>query len=253
MRPRRQRMGQHFLCDPRIAGAIAAALPAEPPRVVEIGPGRGALTAPLLERFGVVRAIELDTRLAAGLAQRLGDPPGLEVIPGDALTADLGALASGEQWALAANLPYSVGTAILRRIVPLHRVFPVVVVMLQLEVVERMLAGPGDPGRGLLSVEIQAQADAELLFRVPPRAFQPPPRVASAVVRLRLRPAPDHLQRALELTAEAFSHRRKKLSNALARVMGAAELEVAGIDPSVRPQELTLEEWLRLAAAGAGR
>jgi 16S rRNA (adenine1518-N6/adenine1519-N6)-dimethyltransferase len=249
-------MGQHFLTDRRVARAIADALAAAPPRVIEIGPGRGALTRPLLARFPSVRALELDDALARALPRALGSPEGLEVIAGDAVTADLDELAAGGPWSLAGNLPYSVGTPIVRRVIRRGDLFADVVVMVQLEVAERLTAGPGGRGRGLLSVEVEAYAAAELLLGVPARCFAPPPRVASAVVRLRPRPLaalPRGLDAALSLAGAAFTHRRKTLPNALAGVAPAAALAaalaVAGIEPRRRAEELALAEWLALAAA----
>ena len=137
MRTRRQRMGQHFLRDARVARAIVDALPAEPARVVEIGPGRGALTRPLLARFPLVRAVELDAALAGALEGALGSPAGLEVVIGDAASADLDDLAAAGPWSLAGNLPYSVGTPIVRRVV--RRGAPLVAAGV---VVEREVANP---------------------------------------------------------------------------------------------------------------
>lgn len=255
MRTRRQRLGQHFLGDERVAREIAGALPAGP-RVLEIGPGQGALTRQLLERHSVVRAIELDRELAGSLARRLGRPAGLEVRTGDALTDDLDQVAAQGPWLLAANLPYSVGTAILRRILPRGDLFPAAVVMLQEEVAHRLVAPPGSADRGLLSLEVELHAAAELLFSVPARCFVPPPRVRSAVVRLRLRsPAevPSGAEPALRLAGVAFSHRRKKLPNALGSEVHphdvARLLSGLGLDPDARPQDLAIEAWLALAAA----
>ncbi len=252
VRTRRQRLGQHFLCDAGTARAIVAALADDPPGILEIGPGRGALTAPLLARFRNVRALEIDVRLAAGLARRLGDPAGLEVVHGDALSADLDALAAGGPWQVAANLPYSVGTPIVRRLLPRRDLFTRLVVMVQLEVAHRLVAPAGDPGRGLLTLEAEAYARGELLFRVPPGRFSPPPKVTSGVVRLDLHPAaadPEVLGRALALASEAFTHRRKKLANALGAGVdrGAAACAAAGVDAGARPQDLELAEWLALA------
>jgi len=256
VRTRRQRLGQHFLHDQRTAAAIVAALAPDPPRVLEIGPGRGALTRLLVERFERVRAVEVDVALAAMLPKRLGSPPNLEVNQGDALAADLEGLAAGGPWQVAANLPYSIGTPILRRLLPRHDLFTRFVVMVQLEVANRLVAPPGGASRGLLTLETDAHADAALLFTVPGRCFAPPPRVTSAVVRLVLRPPPAPeaaLARALELASGAFSHRRKQLANALAGTVGAgavaAALAEAGIAPGARPQELSLGEWLALARA----
>ena len=259
MRTRRQRMGQHFLRDARVARAIVDALPAEPARVVEIGPGRGALTRPLLARFPRVRAVELDAALAGALPGALGSPAGLEVVTGDAASADLDDLAAAGPWSLAGNLPYSVGTPIVRRVVRRGDLFVAAVVMVQLEVAKRLAAGPGGRDRGLLSVEVEACAEAELMFTVPPRCFAPPPRVTSAVVRLRLRPPAQHpplLDAALRLAGAAFTHRRKKLTNALSGAVASgaagAAFAAAGIDAGARAEDLTLAEWLALAAALAG-
>ncbi|MFI5166734.1 MAG: 16S rRNA (adenine(1518)-N(6)/adenine(1519)-N(6))-dimethyltransferase RsmA [Thermoanaerobaculales bacterium] len=259
VRTRRQKLGQHFLHDQRSAAAIVAALAAKPPRVLEIGPGRGALTRLLVERFEQVRAIELDGALAAMLPRRLGTPASLEVQHADALTVDLDCAAAGGPWQVAANLPYSVGTPILRRLLPRHDLFSRLVVMVQLEVAQRLVAPPAGANRGLLTLEAEACADATLLFTVPPRCFQPPPRVTSAVVRLVLHapPAPAReLDRGLELAGIAFTHRRKQLANALAEaekaVVIARALAEAAIAPGARPQDVSMGEWLALARAWPG-
>jgi 16S rRNA (adenine1518-N6/adenine1519-N6)-dimethyltransferase len=253
-------MGQHFLRDQSVARRIVAALPAQPARVLEVGPGRGALTAPLLRRFPLVRAVEFDGALAAGLAARLGNPPGLEVVRGDALTGDLDELAAGGPWLAAANLPYSVGTGILRRLLARPDLFADFVVMLQLEVAQRLTAPPGSAARGLVTVEVEMKARPVLLFEVAPRCFDPPPRVMSAVVRLAPlsvpSAAPEREARALALAATAFTHRRKKLANALASeiptdVIGPAMARL-GIDPDCRPQDLSGVRWLDLASELTG-
>ncbi|OYW03372.1 MAG: ribosomal RNA small subunit methyltransferase A [Acidobacteria bacterium 37-71-11] len=256
VRTRRQRLGQHFLRDAATARAIAAALAGDPPRVLEIGPGRGALTGPLLERFGHVRAVELDGALAAGLARRLGDPPGLEVRHADALADDLDALAAGGPWQVAANLPYSVGTAIVRRLLPRRDLFALLVVMVQLEVAQRMVAPPGGRNRGLMTLETEAYGRAEILFTVPPGRFAPPPKVNSAVVRIGLRPDPAPaaaIERGLSLASLAFAQRRKKIANPLAAAAApagiAAACAAAGVDPGARPQELAWDAWLALGRA----
>lgn len=224
--------------------------------MLEIGPGRGAMTRLLVERFPGVRAIEVDAGLARALPAALGNPPGLEVIGADALSADLDVLAAGGPWQIVGNLPYSVGTAILRRLLPRGELFPIIVVMLQLEVAERIVAPPGERSRGLLTLEVEGFAEAELLFSVPPRCFEPPPRVMSAVLHLRLRQAGErspHLARAFALAATAFTLRRKKITNALAAAAPApallGALTAAAIDPSSRPEDLTLAQWLALGEA----
>lgn len=247
-------MGQHFLRDRRVAEAMAAALPPGTSRVLEIGPGTGALTGPLLERFPRVRALELDRALAASLPGRLGRPAGLEVVVTDAVNADLDVVCEGEEWTVAGNLPYSVGTPILRRLLLRGDLFPVLLVMVQREVAQRLTALPGTPDRGLLSLEVEAHGEAQLLFSVPPEAFSPPPRVVSAVVLLRTRPPADVDPRAgaaLELAASAFTHRRKKLANALAgrHPRAAAVLERLEWGGGLRPQDLSWDQWLTLAGA----
>jgi 16S rRNA (adenine1518-N6/adenine1519-N6)-dimethyltransferase len=256
LRTRRQRLGQHFLRDAEIARAMVGALADEPPRVLEIGPGRGALTRPLLDRFRRVRAVEMDSALAGSLAQRLSFPEDLEVRHGDALALDLDELGEEGPWQVAANLPYAVATPILRRLIARGDLFPILVVMLQREVAQRIVAPEGSAARGLLTVEVEARAEAELMFSVPSRCFSPPPRVTSAVVRLVSRPlsAPaDVIARALELAAAAFTHRRKKLANALTSMaprgaIGEA-LVALGTAEGARAQELPFDHWLAIAAA----
>jgi len=253
---RRPRLGQHFLRDGRVAASIAMALPVSPSRVLEIGPGRGALTAHLVRRFERVLAVEVDATLAYRLAANLKAPAGLEVVRGDARTVDLDALTGGEQWLVAGNLPYAVATPIMRRVLTRGDRFPVAVFMVQREVAQRLVAPPGTRDRGLLTLEVELAARSELLFTVPPRCFAPPPEVTSAVVRLTMRPSEvvtADCARVLTLAAAAFTHRRKKLPNALAAVVPAtlvaAALAAAGVSTDVRPEDLDLDTWLALAAA----
>lgn len=247
-------MGQHFLRDGQVAAAMASALPDRPAQVLEIGPGKGALTTHLLQRFPRVRAVELDEGLARTLPGRLGRPAGLEVVVGDAAAVDLDEVTGGEAWSAAGNLPYSVATAILRRLMERGDLFPVLVLMVQREVAARMTAAPGGKERGYLSVLVEARGTARSLFSVPPRSFTPPPRVVSGVVEVitrRPEELPPAAGRALGLAATAFSHRRKKLTNALASQaepsLVAEVLPRLGLAPAVRPQELSWMQWLRLA------
>lgn len=253
---RRRRLGQHFLADGRIARAICDALPDAPPRVVEIGPGKGALTCELVRRFPRVVAIEVDPVLAVTLPGRLGNPAGLEVVTGDALAVDLSALSAEGPWLAAGNLPYSVATPILRRCLGLGTFLVTLVFMVQEDVARRLVARPGEGARGLLTLEVEAAATAELLFTVPPRCFSPPPRVVSAVVRLRPRKPPcpvASLRRALALAAVAFQHRRKKLANALSdlapREATAAAMATAGVAADARAEDVPLQAWCALARA----
>ncbi len=243
-----------------MAAAIVAALANEPPRVLEIGPGRGALTRPLLERFPRVRAIELDAQLAETLASRLGNPGGLEVWRADALHDDLEELTRDGPWQVAGNLPYAVATPIVRRLVHWGPAIPRMVVTVQREVAERFLAPPGSPHRGLVSVEMELRARAQRLMDVPAGAFSPPPRVVSTVLVIVPQPpsAPARLvEGALHLAGAAFTQRRKKLLNALAGIVPAPllrqALAEAGCDGGWRPQEVDAAQWLQLARAVAGQ
>jgi 16S rRNA (adenine1518-N6/adenine1519-N6)-dimethyltransferase len=249
-RPKRHRLGQNFLVDRDVAERIVASLAGEPPRVLEIGPGRGALTEPLLKRFDRVMALEVDSNLVPQLQQRFGDR-GVEIRHADALNEDLDDLATAESpWQVAANLPYSVGTAILRRLLPRHDLFTRLVVMLQREVAHRVVAVPGGRGHGLLALERAAWGEARRLFDVSPKAFRPVPKVVSSVIAVDLRPPtfePDAIDAGLRLAAHALTKPRKMLSNAAAPLRDAAAIEGAGLDPSRRPGTLSLEDWIQLA------
>ncbi len=251
-RTRQRRLGQNFLIDGEVAERIVGLLDDEPGRVLEIGPGRGALTGPLAERFGRIMALELDGELAARMA---ADPPGpaVEVIRADALHDPLEPLVAQEApWQVAANLPFSVGSAILRRLLPRHDLFTVLVVMLQREVAERVVASPGGRNHGLMALERSAWAEASVAFEVPPRAFRPRPKVMSAVVVLRLRPAPADpaaLEAGFRLAAHALTKPRKMLGNALRPLGDRDAIAAAGLDPDLRPGKLSLKDWIRLAQA----
>ena len=254
-RPKRRRLGQNFLVDRTIAERIAAELADAPPRIVEIGPGRGSLTAPLLDRFDEVLAIELDGELVPALEERFGGR-GLELRHADALSADLDTwLAPDAPWQVASNLPYSVGTAILRRLLPRNDLFTRLVVMLQREVAHRVVARPGGKGHGMLALERAAWGDARILFDVHPRAFRPRPKVVSAVVVVDLKKPdfePNTLTRAFELASRALTRPRKMLSNALSSEIDPATIESAGLEPTDRPGTVALEGWLELAKHSAG-
>jgi 16S rRNA (adenine1518-N6/adenine1519-N6)-dimethyltransferase len=248
-RPKRRRLGQNFLVDPDVAERIVSVLADEPRRILEIGPGRGALTGPLLERFERVLAFELDENLVQPLHERFGTDR-FEIRHADALKDDLKTLHAESPWQVAANLPYSVGTAILRRLLPRHDLFTRLVVMLQREVAARVVAEPGRNGHGLLALERAAWGEARKLFDVSPRAFRPVPKVVSSVLAIDLRPSPfdgPDLQRGLGLAARALTKPRKMLSNAVGGEVDAGKIEMAGLDPSQRPGTVPLEGWLRLS------
>ena len=232
----RKRFGQHFLHDPRVLARIVDAIaPSANEPLVEIGPGEGALTVPLLERVKHLDVIEIDRDLAA----RLRELPGVTVHEADALEFDFAQFPAGMR--LVGNLPYNISTPLLfhlaryaDRVRDLH-------FMLQLEVVERMVAKPSTAEYGRLSVALQARFRMEKLFNVSKGAFRPPPKVESAVVRLV--PLAKPLEIDEDLLRRAFSARRKQLKNALPGV----DFERAGIDPALRPENLSPEDYARLS------
>lgn len=247
----RKRFGQHFLTDTAVIDAIVRAIAPRPGEaLVEIGPGLGAMTQPLLERCGRLTVVELDRDLAARLRQR----PGLDVVESDVLKVDFDALADrlagpGGTLKVAGNLPYNISSPILFHLLPwAHRVSEQVF-MLQKEVVDRMAAGPGSKTYGRLSVMLQWRYDIESVLDVPPEAFDPPPRVDSAVVRMTPRPgfAALDLPRFEAMVAAAFSQRRKLLRHSLGRWLeqqGAAE---TGFDLQRRAEEVPVAEFVALA------
>lgn len=250
---RRHALGQHFLIDGEVAERAIALAELEPgARVLEIGPGRGALTDRLRAAGHPVVAVEVDEDLADALERRAD--PGLRIVRGDFLRVDLDALGDGPL-PVVANLPYSTGTAIVSRLLEQPQRFPRLVVMLQLEVGARLCADPGSRAYGGLTVLCALHSTATMGFVVPPRAFAPPPKVDSAVVRLDTTAAPradvgdPRLFRRVVQTA--FGQRRKTLRNALSAGFGAdaasAMLEQAGIDPRRRAETLSLDEFARLA------
>jgi 16S rRNA (adenine1518-N6/adenine1519-N6)-dimethyltransferase len=249
----RKRFGQHFLVDERTIDRLVAAVAVRPgDRLLEIGPGEGVLTRPLLAAGGQVTAIELDRDLAATLPRRLGEPAGLTVIQEDVLKADLSALSGGKPLRVVGNLPYNISTPILFRLFDQLRLITDMHFMLQKEVVDRMVATPGGRDYGRLSVMAGFFCEMEWLFDVPASAFRPPPKVVSAIVRLK----PKHLSAdkvallpALDgLVRQAFSQRRKTLRNALKGRLDADQIRSVDIDPGLRPERLSLNDYLRLAA-----
>lgn len=256
-RSRRHLLGQHFLIDGEVAArAVRLAELAPGARVLEIGPGRGALTDHLRAAGHPVVAIELDEALAAGLAARRDE--GLTIVRGDVLRIDIDALPSGPL-PVVANLPYSTGTAIVSRLLEHPARFPRLVVMLQLEVAQRLCADPGSRAYGGLTVLCALQATATMGFTVPPQAFAPPPQVDSAVIRLDVavepRAAVGDRRLFRRVVQTAFGQRRKTLRNALGAGFGAdgarSLLARAQIDPQRRAETLSLEEFARLTAEAA--
>jgi 16S rRNA (adenine1518-N6/adenine1519-N6)-dimethyltransferase len=256
--PARKKWGQHFLVGEAAALRIVEAAGIGPAdTVVEVGPGEGALTRPLAGRAARLLALEIDPRRAAALRAEFSGDPRVRVVHGDALARPFREWLSSEGFegpaVLVANLPYNVATPILLAGIEDPEAIARSLVMVQREVALRLRARPGDPSYGFLSVRTGAFAGVRLLFDLPPEAFRPRPRVTSSVVELKSRlAAPESLVRnALGLASLGFRWRRKTLANALAGEGGRARwekaLEAMGKSPMARAEELSLEDYLRLA------
>ncbi len=249
----RKRFGQHFLHDPAVLERIAAAIaPGPADRLVEIGPGRGALTEHLLGTpCQSLDAVEIDRDLAALLRERFAAEPRFTLREADALRFDFTALAAerGARLRVVGNLPYNISTPLLFHLLGSSASLLDLHVMLQREVIERMAAAPGDPAYGRLTVMLAPWVAVETLFEVGPGAFQPPPRVWSAVARLTVRAAPlfpVHPRFAV-LVAAAFSQRRKTVRNGLRGLVSTEQIERCGIDPAARPETLAPQLFNALA------
>jgi 16S rRNA (adenine1518-N6/adenine1519-N6)-dimethyltransferase len=241
----RKRFGQHFLHDPAVIERIAAAIaPRAGEALVEIGPGRGALTRQLLESdCGSLDAIEIDRDLATLLRSEWAGEPRFTLHSADALRFDFAELAKqrGRALRVVGNLPYNISTPLLFHLLESVRHIQDLHVMLQREVIARMAAQPGDHAYGRLTVMLSPWLDIERLFDVGPGAFHPPPQVWSAVARLTVRAAPAFAASPAfpEIVAAAFAHRRKTLRNALRGLATAEQIESCGVDPSARPETVS--------------
>ena len=251
MHQARKRFGQHFLVDTAVLDAIVRAIDPRPGQaLIEIGPGLGALTQPLVERCGRLTVIELDRDLAARLRKRAD----LEVIEADVLSFDFAALAAAQaprsKLRIVGNLPYNISTPILFHLLPVAAAVEDQHFMLQKEVVERMAAGPGGKDYGRLSVMLQWRYHVEPLLDVPPDAFEPPPRVHSAVVRMTPWPQPEPLDAAVleAMMAAAFSMRRKLLRHSLGRWLEARGF-AGRFDLQRRAEEVPVDEYVALACS----
>jgi 16S rRNA (adenine1518-N6/adenine1519-N6)-dimethyltransferase len=250
----RKRFGQHFLHDASVLERIVASLaPSATDRIVEIGPGRGALTTRLLERHAALDVIEIDRDLVALLRRQFAEAPGLAVHSADALRFDFRALARERHGALRVigNLPYNISTPLLFHLLETRDSIVDLHVMLQKEVVERMAAAPNSEHYGRLTVMLAPWTHITSLFDVGPGAFSPPPRVWSAVARVTMRREPAFPVPATyaEVVAAAFAQRRKTLRNALRRLLEAGAIEACGIDPGARAETLSPADFGRLAQA----
>jgi len=262
-----KRLGQNFLVDKRIVDRIVDAVnPQSDETIVEIGPGKGALTERLIERAGQVIAVEFDRTLGPLLAEKFARRENFRLVQGDALETDFCAEISPATSArVVANLPYNISTAILQRLIDQRHCLSEMVLMLQKEVVDRITASASSTERGYLSVVVEGYCDTETLFDVAPGAYRPVPKVVSSVVRLKL-----HTQLRCQATNEdllwqvvsaGFAQRRKTILNNLrnapeplqtkVKQHGGASIVlcVAGVDLQRRAETLTLEEWARIANA----
>jgi len=259
-----KRLGQNFLNDSRIIDRIIQALdPKSDETIIEIGPGRGALTAQLVENAGAVVAIEFDRNLIPGLLQRFSSSGNFKLVQSDALITDFcSEIKPANQARLVANLPYNISTAILQRLIEQRRCLTEMVLMLQREVVERITAPAGSTDRGYLSVVVEAYCEGEKLFDVAPGAFRPIPKVWSSVIRLKVRPdssvAVKDETLLWHVVSAGFAQRRKTILNnlrsatprlqELIKLHGGASIVLcqAEVDLRRRAETLTLEEWARI-------
>ena len=251
--PPKKQLGQHFLTDRGVIEHIVLAIDPKPgDRLVEIGPGQGAITFPLLRRQGELTVIEFDRDLITPLMEASEGIGRLRIIHKDVLQVDFSKLAGDEgPLRLVGNLPYNISSPILFHALEHAGAVRDMHFMLQKEVVDRMAAAPGSKVYGRLSVMLQAYCRVESLFDVPPGAFRPPPKVDSSVVRLVPRPVaeigiadPALFER---IVRDAFGQRRKTLRNALQQVCTGARIEAAGIRPDLRAEQLDVEAFKRLA------
>ncbi len=248
----RRRFGQNFLHDPIIIDRILQAVsPRENDFVVEIGPGLGALTVPLLRRLGSLQVVELDRDVIPHLQNLCAGAGELIVHQADALKFDFGSLnTQGRPMRLVGNLPYNISSPLLFHLLHFADRIHDMHFMLQKEVVDRMVALPGDKAYGRLSASLAAHVRCEYLFKVKPGAFNPPPKVDSAIVRL----TPCHPEFEIhdrdsyqKVLDAAFSTRRKTLSNALKALCSREDILAAGIDPSLRAERVTPAQFAALA------
>jgi 16S rRNA (adenine1518-N6/adenine1519-N6)-dimethyltransferase len=262
-----KRLGQHFLRDQRTIHRIIEALAPKPEEtIVEIGPGTGALTSVLVERAGRLIAVEFDNKLTPLLTERFGSFPNFKLLMADALTVNFcDEILPARTARLVANLPYNISTAILQRLIAQRACFEEMVLMLQREVVERVLARAGTSDRGFISVLVEAYCEAEKLFDVAPGAFRPPPKVWSSVMRVKFRPRinAEVSDEGLlwETVSAGFAQKRKTILNNLRNASGRLQeilrrnggasivLCKAHIELQRRAETLTVEEWGRLVQA----
>jgi 16S rRNA (adenine1518-N6/adenine1519-N6)-dimethyltransferase len=246
----RKRFGQHFLSDPAIIDAIIRAIhPTGDDVIVEIGPGQGAITDALARLAGHLHAVELDRDLVARLRRKYTNHPNVTVHEADALRFDFASL--GDRIRVVGNLPYNISTPLLFHLLKFREGILDMHFMLQKEVVDRMAAAPGSKAYGRLGIMLGCHLHIESLFDVPPEAFDPPPEVTSAVVRLDpLSPGTFDIKNEAGLStlvSTAFMQRRKTLRNSLRKSVEATDFEAVGIDPGLRPEQVSIADYVRLS------
>ena len=247
----RKRFGQHFLHDRNVIDSIIRAIdPQEDDRLVEIGPGQGALTFPLLEKCKRLSAIELDRDLIPLLREKATNRGELEVINADILKFDLHDLTNPEPYRIVGNLPYNISTPLMFHLLNSISLIQDMHFMVQKEVAQRIVAVPGNRDYGRLSVMIQYHCQPQYLFDVAPGSFTPPPRVDSAVIRMTPYSEPPvntgSFQLFSEIVKTAFNQRRKTIANSLKAIVATETFERCGIDSRMRAENLTLQDFASL-------
>ncbi|MCX7621648.1 MAG: 16S rRNA (adenine(1518)-N(6)/adenine(1519)-N(6))-dimethyltransferase RsmA [Acidimicrobiales bacterium] len=248
-------LGQNFVVDPNVVRRIARLAGVGPgDHVVEIGAGLGSLTLALCETGANVLAVEVDRHLFGCLRENV-EPAGASVVLADARQTDWHSLLAGAQeWTLVANLPYNIATPLVLDLLDGVPKIQRMLVMVQREAGERLVAGPGEPAYGIPSAKVAYWADGEIVGRVGPAVFHPQPKVESVLVSIKRRPRPAvsaDPEIVFALVRQAFGQRRKMLRRSLANLVTAEQFAATGIDPSRRPEHLGIEEWGRLAQAVA--
>ncbi len=250
----RKRFGQHFLHDRNVIDRILRAIDPQPGQnLLEIGPGQGALTYPLLQRCDRLIAIELDRDLVPILEQHAAGLGQLEVINADILKFELRSIATREKFRLVGNLPYNISTPLMFHLLESSRLIEDMHFMVQKEVAQRIVAGAGDASYGRLSVMLQFHCNCQYLFDVAPGCFKPPPKVDSAVIRLIPLENPaqniDDYARFSSIVQSAFSQRRKTISNSLKSILDRETIKACGIDPGLRAENLDIADFAKLSRA----
>ncbi|MDH3761987.1 MAG: 16S rRNA (adenine(1518)-N(6)/adenine(1519)-N(6))-dimethyltransferase RsmA [Gammaproteobacteria bacterium] len=250
----RKRFGQHFLHDRNVIERILSAVDPQPgEHLLEIGPGQGALTYPLLQHCRRLIAIELDRDLVPILEQQAKQFGQLEIVNADILKFELGSIAQDKKFRLVGNLPYNISTPLMFHLLESAQWIEDMHFMVQKEVAQRIVAGCDDASYGRLSVMLQYRCQCRYLFDVAPGSFSPPPRVDSAVIRLIPRPAPavdvgDYANFS-QIVQSAFSQRRKTISNSLKLILDRETIIACGVDPGLRAERLEISDFAKLSRA----